>query len=200
SRDWSSDVCSSDLVEDIGRGFQPFVLHRVPQQRVVALEHRQHCLAAGRGPATEDGHHLVLRDELLRLLGERVPVGGTVLDDRLDLLAQYAAGGVDLVDREQRGVPYRDLADRHGAAQGVQDPYRDDVAVIGGRTVRAAGDGERRDDRDRGQAPGETSWHTTSLPGGGWRVPDRPTGAGRRADRRNGSLPSTRPVDVVRVK
>ena len=57
----------------------------------VPLEHRQHRLAARRGPAAEDGRDVVGLEQLPGLLGERRPVGGPVLDDRHDLLAEHAA-------------------------------------------------------------------------------------------------------------
>ena len=40
------------------------VLHRVEEQAVQLLEHRQHRLARHRGPAAEDDRDLVLRDQL----------------------------------------------------------------------------------------------------------------------------------------
>ena len=110
-----------------GDGLEALVLHRVEQQAVEALEHRQHRLAAGRGPAAEHGGDLVDGQQLLGLLGERRPVGRAVLDDGLDLLAEHAAGVVDLLDGEQLGVADRDLADRHRAAQRVQDADLDAV-------------------------------------------------------------------------
>src|SRR2546430_5855820 len=53
-------------------------------QPVLLLEDRQHRLAADRRPAAEDDRHLVLDQQLLRLLGEERPVGRRVDDDRLD--------------------------------------------------------------------------------------------------------------------
>ena len=107
-------------VEDVRRRLEALVLHRVVEEPVEALEHRQHRLAAGRRPAAEHGGDLVDGEQLLGLLGERRPVGRAVLDDGLDLLAEHAAGLVDLLDRQQLGVTDGDLADRHRAAQRVQ--------------------------------------------------------------------------------
>ncbi len=110
----------------------PFVLHGVEEQAVVLLEHGQHRLAAHRGPAAEDGGHLVLQQELLGLLREEVPVRGGVLDDRLDLAAEHAPAGVDLLDGHQDDFLQRRLADGHGSAERVQDADLD-------RLLRAAG-------------------------------------------------------------
>jgi hypothetical protein len=57
---------------------QAFVEGRVVQQAVILLEHRQHRLARGRGPAAEDGRHAVVFQQLLGLFGEGRPVAGTV--------------------------------------------------------------------------------------------------------------------------
>src|SRR3546814_5860169 len=57
--DWSSDVCSSDLL----------------------FENRQHRLARDRGPAAEHHRNLVLGDQFARLFGEQRPVGGRIDHD-----------------------------------------------------------------------------------------------------------------------
>jgi hypothetical protein len=44
---------------------------------------------------------LVVHEQLLRLLGEGRPVGGTVFLDDLDLAPEHAAIGIDLIDRER---------------------------------------------------------------------------------------------------
>ena len=77
-------------VEDVLRAFLALVLHRVEQQAVQLLEHRQHRFARHRGPAAEHRRDLVLGDQFARLLGEERPVRGRVDDHRLDLLAQAA--------------------------------------------------------------------------------------------------------------
>ena len=147
-------------VEDVRRRLEALVLDGVVEQRLVALEDGQHRLAARRGPAAERGGDLVGRDELLRLLGERRPVRCAVLDDGLELLAEHAALGVDLLDREQLGVAHRHLADRHRAAQRVQDADGDRVPT--GASCRSArltlvaataGDDDGRRDCDDGKAP-----------------------------------------------
>ena len=48
--------------------------------------------------------------------------------DGRELLAEHAAGRVDLLDGEQLGVPDGDLADGHGAGQRVEQADLDGVA------------------------------------------------------------------------
>ena len=78
------------------------------------------ALREARGPAAEDGGDLVVDQQLLGLLGEGRPVAGAVFLDDLDLAAEHAAHGVDLVDGELLGLDRAGLADRHGAGGGVQ--------------------------------------------------------------------------------
>jgi hypothetical protein len=46
----------------------------------------------------------------------------TILGDDLQLLAEYAASGVDLLDCPEQRIVHRLPADRHGAGQRVQEP------------------------------------------------------------------------------
>ncbi len=108
-------------VEDVLRALLAFVLHRVEQEAVVVLEHGQHGLAADRRPAAEDDRHLVLKQKLLGLLREQIPVRGRVDDDGRDLLAHDAALGVDLFHRHEHDVSERDFADGHRARERVED-------------------------------------------------------------------------------
>ncbi len=103
---------------------QAFVEGRVVQQAVFLLEHRQHGLARGAGPAAEHGGDLVVDEQLLALLGEGRPVGGAVFLDDLDLAAEDAAHRVDLVDGELLGLDRAGLADRHRAGGRVQLAHR----------------------------------------------------------------------------
>ena len=130
-------------VEHVLRQLFAFVLHRVEQQAVQFLEHRQHRLARHRGPAAEHDRDLVLRDQLARLLGEQRPVRRRVDDHGLELLAQHAALGVDLVDRHQRDVLQHRLADRHRAGQRVQHADLDRVGGVRRRAQRESGSRER---------------------------------------------------------
>ena len=126
----------SRLAEDLLRGFlagvdhvlgllQAFVEGRVVEQAVFLFEDRQHGLARGRGPAAEHGGDVVVDQQLLGLLGKGGPVGRAVFLDDLDLAAQDAAHGVDLVDGELFGLDGAGLGDRHGAGGRVQLAYRD---------------------------------------------------------------------------
>ena len=112
-------------VEDVLRRLQALVLDRVEQQRVVALEDRQHRLARRRGPAAEHRGYAVAADQLLGLLGEHRGLGRAVLGHHGELLAEHATCGVDLVGRHLQRVVDRVLADRHRAGTRVQEPDLD---------------------------------------------------------------------------
>jgi hypothetical protein len=71
-------------VEDVARRLLPLVLHRVEQQAVQFLEHRQHGFARDRGPAAEHNVDLLPHQQLARFLGEQRPVGSRVDDDGLE--------------------------------------------------------------------------------------------------------------------
>ena len=87
-------------VEHVALALLALVLHRIEQDRVQLLEHREHRLARHRGPAAEHGRDLFLGDQLARLFGEQRPVGGRIDDHRFELLAEQAAFLVLLVDQE----------------------------------------------------------------------------------------------------
>ena len=114
-------------VEDVVGGFFALVFQRIEQEAVEFLEHRQHRLAADRSPAAEHRGDVVLADEFARLLGEQRPVGGGVDHDRLDLLAEQAAAGVDLGHLHQHQILQDRLADRHRSREGMQDADLDRV-------------------------------------------------------------------------
>ena len=116
-------------VEDVLRDLLAFVLHRVEEEPVQLLEHRQHRLPRHRGPAAEHHRDLVLREELARLLGEQRPVRGRVDDDGLELHAHDAALGVDLVDRHQHHVLQHRLADRHRPGERMEDADLDGLGL-----------------------------------------------------------------------
>ena len=103
-------------VDDVLRTLFAFVLDGVEEEAVVLLEHRQHGLAAYRGPAAENRRHLILGQELLGLFGEEVPVGGGIFDDRLDRAPQHAAILVDFVNGHEDDFLEGSLTDGHGAA------------------------------------------------------------------------------------
>ena len=119
-------------VDHVLRRLLALVLHRVEEQAVVLLEHRQHRLPRHRRPAAEDDRDLVLLEQLARLLGEQRPVRRRIDDDRLELPAEQAALLVLLLDQHQDGVLQRRLADGHRAGQRVQDADLD-----GGLGLRA---------------------------------------------------------------
>ena len=68
--------------------------------------------------------------ELFGFLGEEGPVGSAVNDDGLDLLAEDAALGVDLVEGEEQHIAQRGFADSHGAAEGMEDADFDGFGCV----------------------------------------------------------------------
>ena len=118
-------------IEDVGGHLFPFVLYRVEQQAVQLLKHRQDRFTRDRGPAAKHHRHLVLGQQLARLLGEQRPVGGRVDHHRLQLLAQHPAFGVDVVDGHQGDVLQRRFGNRHRPGERMHDPDFDGVGGIG---------------------------------------------------------------------
>ena len=108
-------------VEDVLRRLFTLVLHRIEQQPVQLLDHRQHRLARHRGPAAEHHVHIRHGQQLARLFGEQRPVRRRVHHDRFQLLAQQAALGVLLLDQHQHRVLQGRLRNRHRARQRMQD-------------------------------------------------------------------------------
>src|SRR5205814_3880462 len=120
-------------VEDVLRELLAFVLHGIVEEPVQLFEDRQHRLAGDGGPAAEDGRHLVLRNELARLLREERPVRGGIDHHRLDLHAEDAALGVDLLEGHERDFLERRLADGHRSGERVEDT---DLDGAGGPGLR----------------------------------------------------------------
>ena len=111
------------------------------------------------GPGREDGvgvrvadeqRDLVLLDELLRRLGRDVHLVLAVVDDEVDLLAEHAAGGVDLLDRQLGAVRGRQVERGLVAGQGEAATDLDRAAGPGaGRRRTGAGRGRGRRRRGR---------------------------------------------------
>ena len=108
-------------VEHVALALFAFVLHRIEQDRVQFLEHRQHGLARHRGPATEYDGDLVLGDQLAGLFRKQRPVRRGIDHHGLKLLAENAALLVLLVDQKQNRILQRGFADGHGARERVKD-------------------------------------------------------------------------------
>ena len=149
-------------VEDVLLEFFTLVLHRVEQQAVEFLVHRQHRLAGHRSPAAEGHRHLVLGQQLAGLFGEQRPVGGRVHHHRFELLAHHATGLVDLVDGHQRGFLQRRFGNGHRAGQRMQDSDLDRVGRVGRKRGRQA-DGCHGRRQDGGLDEVATSAHESSL-------------------------------------
>src|SRR5207253_8618706 len=91
-------------VEAVVAALLGLVERRIEQHTVGLLEDRQDRLAAGRSVAPEHGDDLVPQNELFGLFLEEAHLRFGVFNDRFDLLAEDAALGVDLLDREQLSV------------------------------------------------------------------------------------------------
>ena len=114
-------VGSGAGIEDVALALLTLVLHRVEEDRVELLEDREHRLARHRRPAAEYRGHLLLTDQLARLLGKQRPVRRRVDNHGFELLAEQAALLVLLLDQHQHDVLEGCLADRHGPRKRVQD-------------------------------------------------------------------------------
>src|SRR5690606_19755891 len=90
---------------------------------------------------------LVLNKELFGFFREERPVRGAVDNDRLDLLAHHAPGGVDLIEGEEKDVAQRGFGDGHGAAERVKHADLDGFLLSsGGGEEGEGGGGERGGD------------------------------------------------------
>ena len=141
-------------VEHVAAALLAFVLHRIEQDAVQLLEHRQHGFARHRGPAAEHRGALVHRQQLPRLFGEQRPVRCGIDHHRFQLLAQQAALGVLLLDQHQHDVFQRGLADRHGAGERMQDADLDGAATGWGLRLRRGARGGDFDRAERGDCSG----------------------------------------------
>ena len=153
-------------VEDGLRALLTFVLHGVEEQAFVVLEDGQDGLAADRGPAAEGDGDLVLEEQLLRLLGEEVPVRGRVDHHGLDLLAHDSALGVDLLERHHADVAERHLADGHGAGQRMENADLDRAGALRpqhGRKADPRGGAEAHGRRRLEEVPARDVLHTYLL-------------------------------------
>ena len=132
-------------VEDVLGAFLALILHRVEQQAVQFLDDRQNRLAAYRGPVAEDHVDIVYREKLTRLLGKERPVGGRVHNHGFELLAQYAALCVLLVDEHQHRIFQRGFGDGHRARERMQNANLDRLVLREQRAgERAGGSRDRR--------------------------------------------------------
>ena len=128
-------------VEHVLRQLLAFVLHRIEQQAVQLLEHRQHRLARHRlvqQPNTTATLSCEISWRAFSANSGQFDAGSTTTG--LELLAHHAALGVDLVDRHQRHVLQHRFADRHRAGQRVEhaDLDRASAASACVPTVRPA--------------------------------------------------------------
>jgi hypothetical protein len=136
-------------VDDVLRILLALEMQRVVQQMVGLLDDRQNRLAADRGPAAEQRRDLLLLDQLTAELGVERPVGAGVGDRHLDLAAEHAAGGVQLLGGHAGDVVQTALDIGHGArgreqAADLDGPgLRPGAADEGGRRKGPGGGAER---------------------------------------------------------
>ena len=111
----------------------PTVMYGMP----AALERRRRRDHGVRVGVADEGLDLVLFDELLGGLRRDVHVVLAVMDDEVDLPAEDAARGVDLLDRQLRAVGGRQVED--GFVAGQREATTDlDRAAAGGHACRSA--------------------------------------------------------------
>ena len=108
-------------IEDVARGLLALVLAGIEQQRIVALDDRQHFLARCRAPAAEYSRDLVVADELFRQFGIGLRIGLRIDDDRLERPAEEPAVFILPLDQHDQELLQRPLARGHGAGQRMQD-------------------------------------------------------------------------------
>ena len=115
-------------IEHVVGAFLALVLHGVVQQAVQFLEDREHGLAATpRSSSRTRAATFSLVRSSRAFSAKRRPVGGRVHHNGLDLLAQQAALGVQLLDGHESHVLEGGFADGHGAGQGMEDADLDRV-------------------------------------------------------------------------
>ena len=107
-------------VDDVGRILETFVDRGVPQQRVAALDHRQHGLAAMRGAAAEDHVDLVVQQQPAGQPAVFLALATRVVDHRLQRPAQHAAQRIDLFHGQHRAEEMLRLGGAADAAARVQ--------------------------------------------------------------------------------
>jgi len=78
-------------VKHIFRRFLALVLHRIEQDAVQFLEHRQHRLAGHRGPTAEHRRDFLLLQQLARLFGKQRPVRRRIDHHRFQFFSEQPA-------------------------------------------------------------------------------------------------------------
>ncbi len=97
-------IRSGTRVNDVRRLLQALVRHGIDEQMRQPFENRLNRLAAGRRPATENGHDFFLGNQPLGFRGKCGPVGLAVCDYRLNGSSQQTTVLVDLFNRQLLSV------------------------------------------------------------------------------------------------
>lgn len=145
------DLLVGDLtaVDDEPRRLVPLVGHAVEQQPLVFLDAGNHRLPRRCRPAAEQRHGAAV-EQPAGAVGEQVGTGSGVGGGKLDLPAEQAAAGVDLLDGMDLRVADRCRADRHRTGLGMEQadghgPHRGRQAAAGDRhRTECPRGGERR--------------------------------------------------------
>jgi hypothetical protein len=116
-------------VDDVGRVFEALVERAIPEQRVVALDHRQHGLAARRARAAEDHVDFVLQQEPRREPPVFVGIALGVVGHRQQRAVEHAAESVDFLDGQRGAEKMLRLGHAGGARARMQ--HADAPAVVG---------------------------------------------------------------------
>ena len=117
-------VRRSTEIDDIAAAFEALVVRRIPEQRIVFLDHGHDRLAAGRGVAADDVRNTGIDDEVP---ADRSILGcfASGISNQRRKFEIEVRRSVDLLDGEQRSIEHR-LADRGvGPGRGKQHADRD---------------------------------------------------------------------------
>ena len=118
---------AADEVVDVADA--ALVDHAVPEEGLEAPEDRPDDLARGTGDAAVHQVDALLERRFLGVLGIELHVGLRIVLDQPYLLAEQAAGRVDLLDRELAGLGHRRAVDVEAAGL-VEDAGDDDLVVV----------------------------------------------------------------------
>ena len=123
-------VRSGPRIDNVGGHFHAFVLHRIPEQRLVFFEDGLYSLTGRRCPAAEYGSNLFDVDQLFSLGGESGRLRSAIFFNKNNLFAKNATGLVDLFDSQDFCIADGLFANGHGAGEGVEQAHLDGCAFL----------------------------------------------------------------------
>ncbi len=116
-------VRSCTGVDNVRRHFHTFVLHRVPEQRLIFFEDGLYSLTGRRSPAAEYGSNLFDVDQLFSLGCESRRFRSAIFFHENNLLTQHAAGLIDLFNSQNFCVADGLFTNGHRTGEGVEQAY-----------------------------------------------------------------------------